>query len=91
VLIQAVRIGDLAICTLPFEVLVEIGLELKKKSPAADTFVVSLANGGYGYLPTPEQHVFGGYETWLSTNKVQKNTSVILVDNLLEMLAELFP
>ena len=91
VLIQTVRIGDLAICTLPFEVLVEIGLELKDKSPAADTFVVELANGGYGYLPTPEQHQFGGYETWLTTNKVQKDASVILVDNLLEMLGELFP
>ena len=91
VLIQAVRIGDLAICTLPFEVFAEIGLELKERSPAADTFVVSLANGGYGYLPTPGQHQFGGYETWLTTNKVQKDASVILVDNLLEMLAELFP
>jgi hypothetical protein len=91
VLIQAVRIGDLAVCALPFEVLVEIGLELKEKSPATDTFVVELANGGYGYLPTPEQHQFGGYETWLSTNKVQEDASVILVDNLLEMLAELFP
>ncbi len=91
VIIQAVRIGDLAICSLPFEVLVEIGLELKDRSPAADTFVVELANGGYGYLPTPEQHQLGGYETWLTTSKVQKDGSVILVDNLLEMLAELFP
>jgi len=91
VLVQAVRIGDLAICTLPFEVFAEIGLELKEKSPAADTFVMSLANGGYGYLPTPEQHRFGGYETWLTTNKVQKDASVILVDNLVEMLGELFP
>lgn len=91
VLVQAVRIGDLAICALPFEVLVEIGLELKEKSPAADTFVVELANGGYGYLPTPAQHRFGGYETWLTTNKVQQDASVILVENLLEMLDELFP
>ena len=91
VLIQAVRIGDLAICTMPFEVLVDIGLELKKKSPAGDTFVVSLANGGYGYLPPPEQHEFGGYETWLCTNKVQKDASEILVANLLEMLGEIFP
>lgn len=90
VIIQAIRIEDLAICTLPFEVLVEIGLELKEESPASDTFVVSLANGGYGYLPTPEQHQFGGYETWLTTNKVQKDASDILVDNLLEMLNELF-
>jgi hypothetical protein len=91
VLLQAVRIGDLAICALPFEVFVEIGLELKQSSPAADTFVISLANGGYGYLPTPEQHQFGGYETWLTTSKVQEDASVILADNLREMLDELFP
>lgn len=91
VLIQTIRIGDLAICTMPFEVLVEIGLDLKKRSPAADTFVVELANGGYGYLPPPNQHKFGGYETWLGTCKVQEDASVILTDNLLEMLGELFP
>jgi hypothetical protein len=91
VLIQTVRIGDLAICALPFEVLVEIGLQLKAESPAGDTFVVELANGGYGYLPTPEQHEFGGYETWLTTNKVQFDASTILVDNLLEMLNEILP
>ncbi|MFM1561074.1 MAG: neutral/alkaline non-lysosomal ceramidase N-terminal domain-containing protein [Roseibacillus sp.] len=90
VIVQAIRIGDLGICTLPFEVLVEIGLELKKKSPAGDTFVVELANGAYGYLPTPQQHELGGYETWLGTNKVQLDASEILVGNLLEMLNELF-
>jgi neutral ceramidase len=25
---------------------------------------VSLANGYYGYLPTPAHHALGGYETW---------------------------
>lgn len=90
VLIQTIRIGDLAICSLPFEVLVEIGLELKAESPAADTFIVELANGGYGYLPTPAQHAFGGYETWLGTNKVQKDASDILTAELLDMLGEMF-
>lgn len=89
-LIQTIRIGDLAICTLPFEVIAEIGLELKELSPAADTFVVELANGGYGYLPTPGQHKFGGYETWLGTNKVQKDASDILIAQLREMLDEMF-
>ncbi len=91
VLVQAIRLGDLAICTLPFEVFAEIGLELKRRSPAGDTIVVELANGGYGYLPTPGQHQFGGYETWLGTCKVQEDASVILTDHLLEMLDELFP
>jgi hypothetical protein len=50
---------------------------------------VSLANSSHGYLPTPEQHRLGGYETWLGTNRVQKDASAILTDQLLEMLAEL--
>lgn len=87
--IQAIRIGDLAICTMPFEVFAEIGLELKSESPFKDTFVVELANGAYGYLPTREQHEFGGYETWLSTNRVQKDASEILVRHLKNMLKEL--
>ncbi|MBI1310744.1 hypothetical protein GC176_05500 [bacterium] len=87
--LQAIRIGDLAVCGIPFETFVEIGLELKDRSPFPQTMVIGLANGRYGYLPTPEQHRLGGYETWLGTNYVQKDASVILVDNLREMLSEL--
>lgn len=87
--VQAIRIGDFAVCTIPFEVFAEIGLDLKARSPFPQTMVISAANGRYGYLPTPEQHKLGGYETWLGTNYVEKDSSVILTDNLLEMLAEL--
>lgn len=87
--IQAIRIGDLAVCGIPFETFVETGLDLKKQSPFPQTMVIGLANGRHGYLPTPEQHELGGYETWLGTNVVQEDASVILTNNLLEMLAEL--
>jgi neutral ceramidase len=87
--LQAIRIGDSAVCGIPFETFVEIGLDLKKRSPFAQTMVVGLANGRHGYLPTPEQHKLGGYETWLGTNQVQEDASVILTNNLLEMLTEL--
>ncbi len=89
VIVQAIRIGDQAIVSLPFEVLVEIGLEIKEKSPFPHTFTVSLANGGYGYLPPPNQHKLGGYETWLGTSRFEEDSSVILTKNLLEMLGEL--
>ena len=89
VLIQAMCIGDQAIVAMPFEVFVETGLEIKKKSPFPRTFVIELANGATGYLPTPRHHELGGYETWLGTNRVQKDASDILTKHLLEMLAEL--
>jgi hypothetical protein len=87
--IQAIRIGDLAIVSFPFEVFAEIGLNLKAKSPFGDTFIMELANGEHGYLPTPGQHKFGGYETWLTTNRVQFDASELLSAQLLEMLGEL--
>ena len=90
VIIQAIRIGDQAIVSMPFEVLVEIGLEIKQKSPAPHTFLIELANGSYGYLPPPNQHELGGYETWLGTSRFEKDSSEILVRELLEMLKELW-
>ncbi|MGB0582013.1 MAG: neutral/alkaline non-lysosomal ceramidase N-terminal domain-containing protein [Limisphaerales bacterium] len=87
--LQAIRVGDIAVVGIPFETLVEIGLELKARSPFKNTIVVGLANGRHGYLPTPEQHKLGGYETWLGTCVVEKDSSVIIIRNLLELLAEL--
>ena len=87
--LQAVQIGDTALCAIPFEAFVEMGLELKKRSPFGHTVVVGLANGRHGYLPTVEQHPLGGYETWLGTNNVQEDASRILTEHLVEMLTEL--
>ncbi len=62
--LQAIRIGTLGIVTTPCETFVETGLEIKSKSPLSPTFTIELANGYNGYLPTPEHHALGGYETW---------------------------
>lgn len=62
--LQVHRIGGLTIAAIPCEVFVEIGLELKAAKPLEEHFTVSLANGYNGYLPTPEHHRLGGYETW---------------------------
>jgi hypothetical protein len=87
--LQALRIADLALVAIPFEVFAEMGLELKAKSPFRDTFVMSIANGAYGYLPTVAQHQVGGYETWLGTNRVEVQAAPRIVDTLLGMLGQL--
>lgn len=89
VILQAFRIGDLGIAAIPFETFAEIGLEMKAKSPSKATFTIALANGSYGYLPTPEQHEMGGYETWLGTNRVEKNASRRIVSELLHLFSTL--
>ena len=89
VILQTFSIGDLGIAAIPFETFAEIGLEIKAKSPFQSTFTISLANGTYGYLPTPEQHQLGGYETWLSTNRVETGASVKIVEELLNLFSNL--
>ncbi|MBG88658.1 MAG: hypothetical protein CMO80_17395 [Verrucomicrobiales bacterium] len=64
IILQAFRIGDLAIAAIPNEVFAETGLAIKHASPFKDTFTIELANGYSGYLPTKQQHKWGGYETW---------------------------
>ena len=62
--LQAIRIGDLSIATLPNEVYAITGLKLKAWSPFKAHFNIELANGAEGYIPPPEQHELGGYTTW---------------------------
>ncbi len=63
--LQAFRIGDLAIAQSPCETFAETGLAIKKGSPfKGNTFTIELANAYSGYLPSPQQFTWGGYETW---------------------------
>lgn len=90
VILQALRLGGLAITAIPCEVFVEIGLELKQKSPLKPEFTIQLANGYNGYLPTPEHHALGGYETWRAKSSyLEVDASRKIVASLLEMLAQL--
>jgi neutral ceramidase len=87
--LQALRIGDVCIGTMPVEVFTEIGLEFKQKCPLQPAFMVELAGGSFGYLPTPRQHKLGGYETWLGTNRLEIEASDKLLAELLAMSEEL--
>lgn len=86
-LLQALRVGDLGIAAIPCEVFVEIGLELRGKSPFPQQFTISLANGYNGYLPTPEHHALGGYETWRARSSyLEVTASRKITGELLQLL-----
>jgi hypothetical protein len=64
VVVQGIRLGDIGIATTPCETYAVTGLKIKAVSPLPNTMVIELANGGDGYIPPPEQHRWGGYNTW---------------------------
>ena len=62
--LQSLRLGDVGIAFLPNETYSATGHGIRSESPAPLTFVVSMANGYAGYLPTEGDFELGGYTTW---------------------------
>ncbi len=86
-LVQAIRIGDLAIATFPGEAFVELGLEVKEKSPFSSTFCIELANDYAGYIPTEKAHKEGGYETWRARSSfLVPNAAPKMLSTIIDML-----
>jgi neutral ceramidase len=84
--VQAIRVGNVGIGTVPAETFAEMGLELKARTPFEKSFTMSLANGWFGYMPTAAQHELGGYETWLGVNRLEKEAASKIVSTLLSMM-----
>ena len=90
IILQALRLGDLAIAAIPCEVLAETGLAIKQRSPFKPTFTIELANGYHGYLPTPEQHRLGGYETWRARSSyLETEAAAKILEALMGLLDQL--
>ncbi len=51
--LQAIRIGELTMATLPNEVYALTGLKLRSRAPSRAHFNIELANGAEGYIPLP--------------------------------------
>lgn len=75
VVCQAIRLGDITIATTPTETYALTGLKLKLQSPMEKTMVIELANGGDGYIPPPEFHPLGGYNTWAARSAGLESTA----------------
>lgn len=85
--IHVVRIGDIAICTNPFEMYTEYGIRIQGRSKALQTFVVQLA-GEYSYLATEKAIKGGGYSAIVQSTPVGAEGGQMLVDRTVDLIAE---
>jgi len=60
--VQGIRIGDCVVVTSPAELLVEVGLNVKRSSPYEHTLVAACSNGYIHYGPPAADYERGGYE-----------------------------
>jgi len=86
-ILQALRIGDIGITAIPNEVYALTSLKLKAYSPLQPTVNIELANGSEGYLPPPEQHTLGGYNTWPARSaSLEVDAEPKIVETVIRML-----
>lgn len=88
--VHVIRIGDVVLCTNPFELFTEFGIQMKARSKALQTFVLQLAGPG-SYLPTNEAVKGGHYSAVVQSNLVGPEGGQILVDRTVEMIDSLWP
>ena len=95
--IQVIRIGDIILIAEPSEMFVKFSLEIKKRSPYENTFVVGYANDYVGYIPDEEDYErrggFGGYAAIMVpilTNNFPFKPDVgrIIADEMIDLIRE---
>ncbi|PWT70158.1 MAG: hypothetical protein C5B59_21155 [Bacteroidetes bacterium] len=64
--LTGLKLGDVVLCGISGELMTEMGLEVKKESPFANTIVITHCNGLAGYICTDRSFTEGGYETKVS-------------------------
>ena len=85
--LQVLRVGGLGITMTACEVFALSSLKLKAKSPLQPLMNIELANGEEGYIPPPEHHWLGSYNTWACRSAgLEVNAEPKVVDALLGML-----
>lgn len=87
--LQAIRLGDFGICSIPSEVYSFTGHDLRANTPFTTGMIISLANGSNGYLPTAEQFELGGYNTWRGSSQLEETAEPKIRAKLLSMLHEI--
>ena len=83
--LQLLKLGPVTIGTMPCEVFCETGMAFREHFAGQPAVLLSLSQGYFGYLPTPEQHKLGGYETWLGTSRLETEASEKMLRQLYRM------
>jgi len=88
--VHAIRLGDVAIVTNPFELFLDYGMRMEAQSPAVITMVVQLTCGYGKYLPTAAAIRGGSYSAKPVDNEVGPDGGTLLVDRTVEMMQSLW-
>ncbi len=88
--VHIIRLGTVAFATNPFELFLDYGNQIRARSKAEQTFLIQLANGSEGYLPTERAELGGHYSAFVSSGTCGHIGGEQLVRETLKNINKLF-
>jgi len=88
--VHVIRMGRIAFATNPFELFLDYGNQIKARSLAEQTFLIQLANGAEGYLPTEKAEHGGHYSAFISSGIVGHVGGEQLARETLQIIRKMF-
>ena len=88
--VHIARFGDVAFATNAFELFLDYGNQIKARSKAMQTFIVQLACGRDGYLPTEKAEKGSHYSAYVSSGVTGHEGGELLVRKTLEVINKMF-
>ena len=88
--VHIIRMGTVAFASNPFELFLDFGNQIKARSAAEQTFLIQLANGAEGYLPTAKAEEHGHYSAFISSGQVGHIGGEQLVRETLQNIRQMF-
>ncbi len=88
--VHFVRFGDVAFATNPFELFLDYGNQIRARSKAKQTFLIQLACGVNGYLPTEKAEKGSHYSAYVSSGWAGHEGGDLLVRTTLEEINKMF-
>ena len=88
--IHIIRFDDIAIATNPFELFLDYGNQIRARSRAKQTFLIQLACGCGGYLPTATAEKGSHYSAYVSSGTTGHEGGELLVSETLDKINKMF-
>ena len=88
--LHVLKLGNMAFATNPYELFLDYGNQMRARSKASQTFLIQLACGSMGYLPTEKAEKGSHYSAYVSSGTVGHVGGEMLVRKTLQEINEMF-
>ena len=88
--VHVLKLGSIAFATNPYELFLDYGNQMRARSKASQTFLIQLACGCVGYLPTEKAEQGSHYSAYVSSGTAGHEGGDLLVRKTVAEINEMF-